>query len=331
MTLPVTIGDVQAAQVRIAGHIAMTPVVPSPSLTARCGVPIHLKLEHRQITGSFKLRGATNAILSLSDSERARGVVTVSTGNHGRALAHAARALGVRCVVCLSDLVPKNKVDGVKALGAEVLVGGISQDEAEVVARALVADQGLSWIPPFDLPSVVAGQGTIGFEILDAAPDAGTIVVPLSGGGLIAGIALAVKASRPDVRIVAIATEQCPAMAEALLAGKPVAVEEKPSLADSLGGGIGLDNAVTLRMVEALVDEVVRLDEPTIAAGILHAYAQEQEIVEGAAATPIAALLSGALKPTGPTVLMLSGRNIDMALHQSIICGGWQPEAGGHA
>lgn len=327
MTLPVTIDDVRAARTRLEGRILETPVVPSPSLSASAGAPVHLKLEHRQTTGSFKLRGATIAILSLSDSERSRGVVTVSTGNHGRALAHAARKLGVRCVVCLSRLVPKNKVDGVKAAGAEVHVGGASQDEAEAEAKTLVEKEGLSWIPPFDHLAVVAGQGTLGLEIMEAVPDAATIAVPLSGGGLIAGIALAAKAMKRDVRVVGIATEQCPAMAESLRVGKPVLVEERPSLANSLGGEIGLDNAVTFPMVRALVDEVVRLDEEAIAAGILHAYEHEQEIIEGAAATPIAALLTGVVKPNGPIVLVLTGRNIDMALHRAVVCGTWQEQS----
>jgi threonine dehydratase len=324
MRLPVVMEDVRAAAIRIADHVVETPVVSSPSLSAIAGAPVYLKLEHRQTTGSFKLRGAMNAILSLSEEERSRGVVTVSTGNHGRALAHAARACGVSCVVCLSRLVPQNKVDGVKAAGAEVHIGGRSQDEAEAAARKLVDKEGLSWIPPFDHLAVVAGQGTLGLEIMEAVPNVRKIVVPLSGGGLIAGIALAAKTLRPGVGIVGVATQQCPAMAESLRAGGPVLVEEKPSLADSLGGGIGLDNAVTFPMVQALVDDVVRLDEETIATGVFHAYAAEQEIIEGAAATPIAALLSGVVKAEGPTVLLLTGRNIDMALHKAVICGTWR-------
>lgn len=312
---------IEAAAARIAGRVLRTPMVPSPSLTELAGVPIHLKLEHHQTTGSFKLRGATNALLSLTDAERASGVVAASTGNHGRALAHAAAAAGVPCTVCMSRLVPANKVDAIARLGATVRIVGRSQDDAQAEVDRFAAEAGMAALPPFDHPAIIAGQGTIGLEIADELPEVETVIVPLSGGGLIAGIAAAVKALRPGTRLVGVSMRRGAAMQASLAAGRPVAVEELPTLADSLGGGIGLENRHTFAMVRDLVDEVVLLGEPEIAAGIRHAYFEEREVVEGGGAVAIAAILAGKVKPRGPTVLLLSGRNIDMTLHRRIVCG----------
>lgn len=315
------LAHIEAAAARIAGHVLRTPMVPSPSLTDLTGVPIHLKLEHHQTTGSFKLRGATNALLSLTDAERASGVVAASTGNHGRALAHAAAAAGVPCTVCMSRLVPANKVDAIARLGATVRIVGRSQDDAQAEVDRLAAEAGMAALPPFDQPAIIAGQGTIGLEIADELPSVETVIVPLSGGGLISGTAAAIKARRPGARLVGVSMRRGAAMQASLAAGRPVEVEELPTLADSLGGGIGLENRHTFAMVRDLVDEVVLLGEPEIAAGIRHAYFEEREVVEGGGAVAIAAILAGKVRPRGPTVLLLSGRNIDMTLHRRIVCG----------
>lgn len=176
-------------------------------------------------------------------------------------------------------------------------------------------------IPPFDDPRVVAGQGTLGLEMLQAVPDMAMALVPLSGGGLIAGVAAALKARKPGIQVVGISMARGAAMAESLAAGQPVQVEELPSLADSLGGGIGLGNQVTFPMVRDLVDEVILLSEPEIAAGIRHCYAEERQVIEGAAAVGVGALLAGKLQPKGPVVALLSGANIDMGLHLRIVSG----------
>ncbi|MBO0902922.1 hydroxyectoine utilization dehydratase EutB [Jiella sonneratiae] len=317
----VGLATIEAAARRIAGSVRHTPVERSASLSERVGVPVHLKLEHRQETGAFKLRGATNAVLSLSDAERKRGVVAASTGNHGRALAHAAKKAGARCVVCLSNLVPANKRDAITALGAELCVVGRSQDDAQREVDRLVETEGMVPVPPFDHPAVVAGQGTIGLEIVESVPDVETVLVPLSGGGLIAGVAAAVKARRPRARIVGVSMRRGAAMQASLAAGHPVEVEELATLADSLGGGIGLDNRLTFRMVRDLVDEVVLLTEAEIAAGMRHAYFEEREIVEGAAAVGIAALIAGKVAAGGPVVALVSGRNVAMDLHARIVAG----------
>jgi len=307
------------AQDRIAGRVLRTPLTLSSSLSAQCGAPVHLKLESHQPTGSFKLRGATNAVLSLSDEARRRGLVTASTGNHGRALAHAARAEGVRAVVCMSALVPANKVDAVKALGAEVRIVGRSQDDAQEEVERLVREEGLTSIPPFDHADVIAGQGTVGLEIAEARPETELVLVPLSGGGLAAGVAAAVKGKLPQARVIGISMARGAAMHESLRAGKPVQVEELETLADSLGGGIGLANRYTFAMCRDLLDDVVLLSEEEIAEGIRHAFRVEGEVVEGAGAVGIAALLAKKIPVSGPTVVVVSGRNIAEGSHRQIV------------
>lgn len=317
----VTLSHIHAACERIAGKVEHTPTVLSPSLSEGLGVPVHLKLEHRQTTGSFKLRGASNAVASLSAEEKARGIIAASTGNHGRALAHAAKLEGMRAVICMSRLVPQNKLDEIRRLGAEVRIVGNSQDDAQQEVERLVAEEGLVMLPPFDHPAIIAGQGTLGLEMIEQVPEAGLVLVQLSGGGLASGVAAAVKGVSPRTKVIGVSMARGAAMKVSLDAGRPVLVEELPTLADSLGGGIGLDNRLTFAMCRDLVDDVVLLSEDEIAAGIRHAYAREREIVEGAGAVGIAALLAGKVKAKGPVVVLLSGRNIDMNAHRRIVCG----------
>ncbi len=314
--LPVTLADIRAAADRISGRVRRTPMLADPRLPG-----VWLKQDYRQETGAFKLRGATNALLSLPPDRLARGVVTASTGNHGRALAHAARAAGVRAVVCLSHLVPANKVQAVRDLGAEVRITGQSQDEAmDEVGRA-VAGEGLTEVPPFDDPAVVAGQGTLGLEILADCPSPAAVLVPLSGGGLAAGVAAAVKALSPATRVVGLSMERGAAMAASLRAGHPVEVTEEPSLADSLGGGIGLHNSVTFAMCRALLDDVVLVSEDEIAAAMRHIHAVTGDAVEGAAAVGHAALLAGRLEREAGTVCILTGANVAPATFARVLEG----------
>ncbi|SDD61077.1 hydroxyectoine utilization dehydratase EutB [Rhodospira trueperi] len=317
--MPIEHAAILAARDRLAGRIRRTPLDRSPCLSDRCDVPVWLKREHHQLTGSFKVRGATNAVLSLSDGQKAKGIVGVSTGNHGRGLAHAARQAGVRCVICMSSLVPANKVEGIRALGAEVRIVGDTQDEAQKEVDRLVAGEDLTMLPPFDHPDVIAGQGTLGLEMIEDLPEVETVLVPLSGGGLISGVALAVKTARPSARVIGVSMERGAAMVESLRAGTPVFVREVATLADSLGGGIGLDNRHTFAMVRDLVDETVTLTEDEIAEGIRHAYWSEREVIEGSGAVGLGALLAEKARPTGPTLVLLSGRNIDMTLHHRIV------------
>lgn len=303
--LPVTLKDIRAAEARIRGRVRRTPILSDPVLSG-----VVLKQEYRQQTGAFKLRGATNAVLSLAPDLLARGVVTASTGNHGRALAHAARVAGVRAVICLSQLVPANKVQAVRDLGAEVRIVGQSQDEAMKEVARTVADEGLTEIPPFDHPDVVAGQGTLGLELLADCPAPSTVLIPLSGGGLAAGVAAVVRALSPTTRIVGVSMQRGAAMAASLAAGHPVEVTEGPTLADSLGGGIGLGNRVTFDMCRALLDDVVLVSEDEIAAAMRHIHAVTGDAVEGAAAVGVAAILAGRVSPDRATVCILSGANV---------------------
>jgi len=234
-------------------------------------------------------------------------------------LAHAASTQGLTATICLSSLVPRNKVEAIRALGADVRIVGNSQDDAMEEVVRLVRDESMNAIPPFDDPRIIAGQGTMGLEIVEDLPELHTVLVPLSGGGLAAGVAAAVKAKRPLARVIGISMKRGAAMQASLEAGKPVNVEELDTLADSLGGGIGLDNRWTFEMCRSLLDDVILLDEEEITAGIRHAATQEGEVIEGAAAVGIAALLAGKIKPTGATAIIISGGNVDPEQHRAIM------------
>lgn len=318
----ITLRDLYLARARIAPWIRRTPLVVSPSLSARGRARISLKLETAQDTGAFKLRGATNFICASGDVVRARGVVTVSTGNHGRAVAHAARRVGARAVVCMSELVPGNKREAIDGLGAEVRIVGRSQDEAEVETQRLVREEHLSLVHPFDDPLVIAGQGTIGIEILEDQPEVDTVIVALSGGGLISGIALAVKAANPRTRVIGVTMDKGAAMYESVRAGYPVEVEEGTSLADSLGGGIGLDNRYTFELTRALVDDYVLVTESEIARAMRHLYRHDRVIAEGGGAVSVAAVLGSAVPAlSGNVVCVVSGGNVDMDVFTRIVSG----------
>jgi threonine dehydratase len=305
------LGDIQNAREAIGGCVSRTPLVAAPALSAMAGHDILLKLETLQPTGAFKLRGATNAIRLLDADQRRRGIGCCSTGNHGRAVAYAAAKAGIRATICLSKLVPEAKLRAIQECGADVRRVGDSQDEAQAEIDRLARDAGLTDIPPFDHPHVIAGQGTIALELLEDRPDLAAIVVPLSGGGLIGGIAIAAKALKPDIRIVGVSMENGAAMHCSLTAGQPVDVTEVPSLADSLGGGIGLRNRWTFAICRALVDETILLSEPAIYRGMQHLFLEQKLVTEGAAAVGPAALLDGRLKIDGPTAMIVSGHNVD--------------------
>jgi len=320
---PVTLDHVRAARERLPAEVAPTPLVRAPWLDAAAGVEAWLKDETRGPTGAFKIRGATNAVARLDPEARRRGVVTASTGNHGRALAYAAASQGVRAVVCLSSLVPRNKVDAVRAAGGEVRIVGTTQDAAAEEVERLARDQGLTPIPPFDHPDIIAGQGTIGLELAEELPAVATVLVGLSGGGLAGGLALALKSLQPGVRVIGLSPDNGgAAMYASLQAGEPVEVTEPPSLADSLGGGIGLDNRYTFALCRDWIDDIVLISEAEIAAG-MRALRREQGLaVEGAAAIGPAALLAGRIRqPRGPLVCIISGAGVDPAVLAAVLAG----------
>lgn len=311
----VTLASIYQARRRIAGQVARTPLIRSAALSARFDAEVLLKLETCQPTGAFKLRGATNMIAALIERHGREalqpGVTTASTGNHGRAVAHAAARLGVPAVICLSQLVPENKARAIEALGAEVRRVGRSQDEAFGEVERLVREQGMTPIPPFDDPLIAAGQGTIGLELMEDRPELDRVIVGLSGGGLLGGIGAAVKAIRPATRITGVSLSAGAAMWESLQAGRPVEVEEVESLGDSLGGGIGLDNRCTFALVGEVMDDHLQVSEVAIAQAMVDILEHEKLLVEGAAAVGLAALAEHGLDVRGQRVaLILSGNGV---------------------
>ena len=313
--------DIVRAEKIVSKHIITTPVVHSKKLSEAIREQIYLKLENQQITGSFKIRGAINAISNLNPAQKEAGVVALSTGNHGRGLAFAANLMKIRCIICMSKLVPINKIEGIKALGAEVRLVGENQDEAQLEADRLSLDEGMTYVSPFDNIDVIAGQGTLGLEIHRQIPKLSFAFVPLSGGGLICGVAKALKGLNRNLKVIGVSMDRGAAMYEAQKAGKPIFVKEEESLADALTGGIGLDNKYTFQLTKQLVDEIVLVSEKEIADGIHYAYWHESQIVEGAGAVAIASLLNKKFKPNGPSVALMCGRNINMEKHFNLISG----------
>jgi threonine dehydratase len=325
-TQPPGLIDVYLAKRKIKKSIYRTPLVKSPRLREIVTAECYLKLENLQNTGSFKIRGATNKILSLSDDERKRGVIAVSSGNHGRAVASVAQKYNIPAVICISETVPRNKVQAIRELGAEIVIAGKSYDAASEGAEKLQVERGLTMIHPFDDPYVIAGQGTIGLELIEDLPEIDTAIVPLSGGGLLGGIALTLKSinpkirtigvsmdRNPKIRTIGVSMDRGPAMFESLKAGRIMEVIEEPTLADALVGGIGKNNAHTFAIIQQFVDETVLVSEGEIAAGMTFALERHQLVVEGGGAVGIAAVLAGKVKEIGEnTAIVISGANVDL-------------------
>jgi len=308
------LADIYQADHLIRETIYRTPLIESQWLSELSGCEIFLKLECLQVSGSFKIRGATNKILSLKKEEKKRGVIAVSSGNHGRAVAYVARNFGIPAVVCVSETVPENKVSAIQDLGAEVLVAGKTYDEATEVALQVQIERGLTMIHPFDDPFVIAGQGTIGLELMEEQPDIDTVIVPLSGGGLLGGIALALRSINPEIQTIGVSMDQGAAMVESLKAGEVVEIVEQPSLADALIGGLGPDNRHTFNIIQKFVDQTVLVTEGEIAAGMTFALEKEHLVVEGGGAVGIAALLAGKVHNIGKkVVVVISGSNVNLS------------------
>jgi len=294
--------------------VRKTPLVSSPALAKLSGSEITLKLENLQETGSFKPRGAANKILSLNPEVRERGIITVSSGNHGRAVAYVAHRLGLRALVFLADNVPANKLNAIQKLGAEVIVQGKTYEEASEEAYRLMAKEGLEMIHPYNDPAVIAGQGTIGLELLDEFPALDTVIVPLSGGGLLGGIAFALKSADPGIHVVGVSMERGPAMVESLRAGRVVEIVEEPTLADALAGNIHPCD-YTFPLVQKTIDETVLVSEEEIASAMNFALEEHHLVVEGGGAVALAALISGKVKHLGKHVaVVVSGGNVDMSV-----------------
>jgi threonine dehydratase len=292
-------------------------------LSALTGQQVYLKLENLQMTGSFKERGALNRIALLTPEQAVRGVVAASAGNHAQGVAYHATKRGIRALIVMPLATPLVKVTATRGFGAEVVLHGANYDEACEEATRLCAAQGMTFIHPFDDAAVMAGQGTIGLELLDQVPQLEAVVVPIGGGGLIGGIACAIKeacqrASRPEIRVIGVQTSRLPSMIAARAAGHPVTVEPATTIAD----GIAVRRAgdVTLPMVERYVDEIVTVDEDEIASAILVLLEREKTLAEGAGATALAALLQKKTSLNGAhTAVMVCGGNIDVTLLSRII------------
>ena len=315
-----TLSDVKDAAKRIDNHVTLTPLRLSHYLSEIAGREVRLKMETMQDTGAFKLRGATNALLSLPEGLRARGVVTMSSGNHGRGLAFASKKLGIPCTVYMSELVPSVKIDAIRALGADVVIAGPSQETADVAVLEHVERDGVTYVHAFDQPDIIAGQGTLGLEILEDMPDTASVLIPLSGGGLFAGVAMAMKSLNPNIHTVGITMENGPAMINSLKAGHPVPVNEVKSLADALGGTIGLQNELSFDMTKRYIDETALFSEDEIADAMRTLFLKDQVVAEGGGAVGVAALLSGRLDlPDGPVAIIISGCNIEMTKFMEIV------------
>ncbi len=306
-----TLEDVRAARARIARLVDPTPLVRSAPLSATLGVDVWLKLESLHPPGSFKIRGAASKLLALNADERRRGVVACSAGNHGAAVAHVAAVLAIPATICVPETVGPVKLASIRGSGAEAIVEGATFDEAVAVSRLIERERGMTFVHPFDDPDVIAGQGTIGLEVVEALPTARLVAAAVSGGGLAAGIGLAVKSLDHSIRVAGVSAERAAAMAASVGAGRPIDVPEQETLAEVLRGGIGADNRYTLDLVTRHVDEHVLVTEDQIAGAMRFALERARLVVEGGGAVTIAAAMAGALHPDGPAVLVVSGGNVD--------------------
>jgi threonine dehydratase len=317
----VTLLDVLAAARRIAPYVQRTPLERSAHLSAATGAEVWLKLECFQLTGSFKLRGALNALLSLDEAARQRGVVTASAGNHGLGVARAATLTGLPAVVVVPETASAAKVDLLRQSGCELILHGADYDAAEAHAIDLAATRAATYISAYDHPAVVAGGGTIALEILETLPETDALVVPAGGGGLISGVALAAKALRPAIRVYGAQSTASPALHAALAAGRQVPVPILDSLADGLAGNIAA-GSITVGLARQYVDRVALVDEAAIAAAMRAVLTHEHVLVEGSSAVTAAVLQSGQLDIAGQrVVLVLTGRNVAASVLHTVLSG----------
>ncbi len=317
--MTVKLSDIQDARKLLHNIINPTPIIADERLSADIGAKAFLKAECLQRSGSFKIRGAYNKISRLSDEEKKRGVVTASAGNHAQGVALAARLNDIKAVIVLPEFAPLTKIIATKSQGAEVILRGATFDEAVDHSRELQEKHGYTYVHAFDDELVIAGQGTVGLEIADDLPDTNVVVVPIGGGGIISGVALAVKHLLPDVRVIGVQAENIAAVNRSLEAGETVETEYKPTIADGIA--VKRPGEITLPMIREYVDEVVEVSEEEIAFGIFHCVQNSHLVVEGAGAAGVAALLAKKikLKPDDTVCTILCGGNIDGNLLARII------------
>ncbi|KIF68241.1 threonine dehydratase [Streptomyces sp. AcH 505] len=314
---PLILDDIRGAQKMLSGVARMTAMEGSRHLTALVGAPVHLKCENLQRTGSFKLRGAYVRIAGLSPEERAAGVVAASAGNHAQGVALASTLLGVRSTVFMPMGAPLPKVAATREYGAEVRLAGQVVDETLAAAQEYALDTGAVFIHPFDHLDIIAGQGTVGLEILEQCPEVKTVVVGIGGGGLAAGIAVALKALRPDVKLIGVQAQGAAAYPPSLRAGRPMAIDAPQTMADGIK--VGRPGDVPFQIVQELLDEVRTVSEDALSRALLLCLERMKLVVEPAGASPVAALLSDPKAFKGPVVAVLSGGNVDPLLMQRIL------------
>ena len=310
--------DFYVAQRRIGHLIRETPLEFSPSLSETCGGEVWLKLENQQLNGSFKVRGALNKILQLSDEERERGIVAASSGNHAQGVGHASRMLGIDATVVVPGNTPKVKIEAIRNFGVELVVHGEEYMDAERLAREMEKEGGMAFISPYNDLEVIAGQGTIGLEMMEAMPDLEAILVPVGGGGLIAGVGCAVKAIDDAVEVIGVQSVASPVMCESIRRGRIVEMELEDSVAEALHGGIE-EGSATFDMCREYVDDFILVQEEAIVEAIATLLATQHQIVEGAGAVGVAALMEEPERFRGhKTGVIITGANIDEGLLRQV-------------
>ena len=314
MARVVGLDDIKRARTVIDGVVTLTPVLSAGAISRWTGTRVLLKAENLQRTGAFKLRGATNRMSTLSDEERARGVVAASAGNHAQGVALAATALGVSSRVYMPVDAPLAKQVATADYGAEVVLAGETFEESFAAARA--DPEGRVVVPPFDDAAIIAGQGTIGLELLEQVPEADTVVVPLGGGGLLSGIAIVIKALRPDIRVIGVQASGCAAWGPSLAAGRPVEIERGTTIADGIA--VQRPGDITFPLIQQFVDEVVEVTEDEICRAVVVLLERSKLMVEGAGAASLAAVLAGKVNAR-EAVCVLSGGNLDAGMLQVIV------------
>ncbi len=313
------IEKIEQARARIADWVFLSPCSKSEILSHLTGCEVYLKLENLQMTGSYKERGSLNKILQLEEPQKATGVITASAGNHAQGVAHAAKLLGIDATIVMPETTPLSKIQGTREFGAEIVLHGSGYDEAYRKARQLQEEKGCTFIHAFDDPDVIAGQGTVGLELLEQVPDMDAIVAPIGGGGLISGIATAVKHYRPEIRVIGVEAERMPAMKTSVSAGHICPMRTANTLAD----GIAVANVgrYTLPIVQNLVSTIVTVTEEEIASAVMVLLEREKTLAEGAGAVGFAALYNHRVKDIGnkKVVVIVSGGNIDITLLSKIL------------
>lgn len=313
-----TLDSIRAARERIGGRLHFTPLLSATRLGARAGATLAHKCESLQKTGSFKVRGALNKLAQLDDAARSRGVITVSAGNHAQALAWAARDAGIKCTVVMPARASQTKVDASRGYGSEVVLHGASSIEAFARAHELAAERNLTFVHPFDDEAIIAGQGTVGLELMEQMPDVQDVIVPIGGGGLIAGVATAVKELRPSVRVFGVEPTGADVMRQSLDAGHAVRLESVKTIADGLAAPMAGD--VTYPIVKQYVDDVVLVTDEEIAMAMREILFSAKLLAEAGGAAATAAVLSGKLKLEGRHVVaVLSGGNVDVSRVREVL------------